>query len=217
MPNYTAQDRLDESAVFLNDANKTMFTFDVLLPFLKITMQELEDVFVANSVNYSLKKSAVIPIGIGVTVVPVPDDFLLPILLQERPMGGTDDQFVDMVEKSWSPSEKPIDALRYWVWQNGQELSLLGATTSREVCLKYYRSINPVSNMTDSIGVTHVKQYISGHVASLAAFVIGENVTRAQALDDLAQTALNRALSISARRGQSRPVRRIPFGTNRRW
>jgi len=217
MSSYTAKDRLDEAAIFLNDANQTMFTFSVLLPFLKIAMQELEDIFVANGVNYVLKKTTTLNVGIGSVQIFPPTDFLTPILLMERPAGATIDQDTDMVEKSWSPSEKPTDSLRYWMWQNGETLSLLGATTSRDVTIKYFRSLSTMEVPEDSIAITHVKQYLSGRVASLAAFVIGENTTRAAALDDLAQSALNRALAISARRGQSRPVRRIPFGTNRRW
>jgi hypothetical protein len=213
---YTAKDRLDEAAVLLNDANKTLYNFNVLLPFLKIALQELEDTFVANSVKFILKRSAVISVAANAVTLVLPDDFLLPISLEERAVGETDDNFIDMTEQVWIPSELPIDTLRYWTWADGQVINLLGANTPREVRVKYYRVLSAINVPDDAITINHVKQFLSGRSASIAAFVIGENTTRAQSLDGFAQKSLDRALAIAAKKGQARPVRRKPYGTHRR-
>lgn len=215
MPSYTAKDRLDEAALFLNDPNRTQYTYSVLLPFLKIALQELEDIFIANGVSFVLKESAVIPVLANALTLTLPSDFLLPIKLEERATGSSD-TFKELLEKEFTPEDVPADELKYWTWDNGQIISFLGATTNRDVNLYYYRALAVVNVPDDAVSINHVKQYLSGRSASIAAFVIGENTTRAQVLDALAQTALDRALAIATKRNQGKPVRRKPYGTSRR-
>lgn len=216
MPTYTAKDRLDEAAVFLNDPNKTNYTYSVLMPFLKIALQEAEDIFIANGMPFVLKEVATpIQVAANVITLPLPSDFLLPIKIEERASGSTDN-FIELTEKVWLPDETPTSELRYWTWDNGQVISFLGANTAREVSLFYYRSLTAINVPDDVVSINHIKQYLSGRSASLAAFVIGENTSRAQALDSLAGVALERAVNIATKRRQNKPVRRRPFGTARR-
>ena len=212
---YTAKDRLDEAALFLNDANRSQYKYSVLLPFLKIALQEAEDLFIANSVAFVMKESAVITVAAGATTLVLPADFLLPIKLEERASGSTELPS-DMMEKTWTPDEIQQTSLRYWKWDDGQVITFLGATSARDVGLQYYRSLTAVNVPDDVVSINHIKQYLSARAASLASFVIGENTTRAQALDDLAQIAMRRAIGIATKRNQGRPVRRRPFGTSRR-
>lgn len=216
MASYTAKDRLDEAALFMNDANRSHYKYSVMMPFLKIALQELEDIFIANGVSYVLRESPTpIVVAAGVTTLVVPSDFLLPIKMEERASGSAE-QYAELIEKNWTPEEVPTDRLRYWTWDNGQVISFLGATTARDVNLYYYRALTATVVPDDVVAINHVKQYLSGRSASLAAFIIGENTTRAQALDDLAQVALGRALNIATKKNQGKPVRRKPFGTSRR-
>jgi hypothetical protein len=207
---YTAGNIMDSAALWLNDVNKTKFTYVVLTPFLKEAYQELEDIFVLNSIQYSFKRGAPIAVAIGATTLTLPADFSLPISLQERASGATTQPF-PMTEKEVIPvGLPPVEALNIFSW-NGQIISFPAASTTREVFLDYWRTLPAIVDQATNIDISHVKTYLSGRTASMASFVIDENMERASALDGMAQVALGRALGIETKKKQNQPVRRRPF------
>ena len=69
MPVLLASEVMDLSAAALNDVNKTRYTYDVQIPYLKLALQELQEIFELNSLSVTEKSSAAIPVNSGVTKI----------------------------------------------------------------------------------------------------------------------------------------------------
>jgi hypothetical protein len=133
----------------------------------------------------------------------LPGDLLYPINLYEL----INSEYVKMIETSWEPFEDQTDRLRYWNWRE-DSIKLLGATSDRDVKIRYMKGLPSLTGPTSSILILNSLTFLAARTGAIAALVIGENPTRAGALDDDAKTAWEDLKMTQVKQRQSRPVRR---------
>lgn len=215
-------------AALLNDTAQTIYTDAAILPYLNMASGDLQEHFQQNNIPVTNRvSSAPITVKAGVTAIgfgttpSLPGDLVEIQELYERPVGII--PWIPMTKKEFLPQElidQQINQLLLWAWVN-QEIQLIPATADNELRLDYIANIFNTELTIDDIdvrlGVVNVKQYLGYRTAALCSMFIGENETRASALDGLADTALERELGIPTKGRQAISTRRQPFmGSYRR-
>jgi hypothetical protein len=169
----------EAAKAFLNDAGRDLYSDGVLLPQLQAANQELEQILEAFGSRIETKVSTAIDVAALATTVTLPSDFLMPIELWERADGSTSEaDWTPMTEQSDLVGFMQLPTLGFWSFYNNN-INLVGATTAREVLLKYERSLASISGSNSPIDVDKFKRYLSRKTAELAARYIGMNSTLA--------------------------------------
>jgi len=202
-----------EAASLLNDAPQTMYTNDILLPFIKKAWREIEAKFVELGIPPVEEISAPITVGVSAveSVVTLPADLLSPILLWERQVGETDAQWVEMEEKRDLPIMTPTSRLQYWEWRE-EAINVPACTQGNQVKIKYYRMLTALTGPSSSIGgVNGAISFLAARSAALAAQNIGENEGRAKQLDGDAGGQMEVLINTKILEMQNLSVRRLPY------
>lgn len=213
---------MDAAAVLLNDYNHTTFTYVAQIPFLNIAIDELaEEMERENKPSTNVvSKVYVIPTTVtdigGGTGQPLPLNLIEIQVIEER-LNGTTNPWTPITRKEFLPSyDTLVTDLVYWAWED-QAIKFLGATSARDVRLKYIG--NTLQNVTDEnsdIFLINCKTWLEYRTAALCSAFIGENETRATELNTYAGVALNRFLGIASKGRQQIAIRRRPFMSNYR-
>jgi hypothetical protein len=215
-------------AARLNDPNQTLYTNAVLLPYAQDAGDELQAELELNGVLVLETISAIIVVPQITNFVPgqfvslaqlnlLPADMLEPQTLKER-LSGSPDMFLPMVRRMWTPDILPTDFLRYWDYRN-EDIFLLGCNNTQDVLIEYLQRRININSITDPVNVNNSQQFMINRIAAMAARYIGENPTRADELDKVAQENMNWLLGIAAKSKQGTRTRRRPFVLvgRRRW
>jgi len=209
---YTAGNVMDTAASLLNDTAKTLFSYDVQLPYLKIAQDELEQELILNEFQIDFISEAIILVSAGSLALSLPTSFFLPISLGERAVGGT--LFVPMTEKAnvLDPNVEytPTDKLEIWDYRHNC-INFVGSTVDREVRLSYWRTLTPIVGENSNEAVNGAKLFLSFRTGGLVARYIGRNKVRADELDLDAARSIDRLLAIFAKNRQGLRIRRRPF------
>ena len=221
----TAGEIMDQSAVLLNDPAKTDYTYAVLEPFLRLAYDELVDAQMdsQNQPLNQLSAAIIVPIGANtlypqhsLNIPKYPAELAEIQEISER-LAGSDDPYIPM-KRAEFPSPFPAqDRLSYWAWEMERiQFNPNGATTARELIIKYIRGLvgNFQTTPESIVGGTNSRAFLSYKTAALAAQFIGENPERAAILDGHAQRALERHESISNKGRQQIMTRHRPFRAN---
>jgi hypothetical protein len=222
---YTAADVMDKAAALMNDAAKTSYTYAAMQPYLNMALDELQESFQLNNIPiYNATSAAiVVPIGtVAINAVDGPGVGSAPLLpsdiveiqgLYER-LSGSQDPYIPMVQREFLPhalDNLPTEALQYWVYQ-GQRILFIGALTIRDVKIDYLKAIVTTDATSATvIGVIDAKSFLYYRTAALCTQFIGENATRAEALNSNAIMSLDRVTGIGVKGKQSIQTRRRPF------
>lgn len=204
MPILLAFEVLDLSAAALNDVNKTTYDYDTQLPYLKLALQELQEVFELNALPVTEFTSAVIPINAGVTELrfnapsqPRLPDNLIEIQRLYSSNRGTD---------TFSPFGP-----NGWIWQDNK-LILPVLNTNNDLKIDYIGSLFPKYLRSDTIlPVQNALGYLAYKTAELISDMIEHNDARAQSNGGRAALSLDRISGITVKSKQRIMVRRRPF------
>lgn len=208
----TANDVIVEAQkVYLNDASGTLYTSASLLPFLTAAYDELHEEIEGASASNLKEVSSAISVTALATTLTLPSDFVKPIKLEERAVGGADDSWIPMEEMDFEPTTLQDSTLRYWVYRE-DEIKFVGATVNRQVKLYYWKSLTAITATSTAIPVIGSKRFLALRMAALAATYIGQNPVLGDRLDTKAQLALEKFKSNQAKNRQGMPVRRKPYG-----
>lgn len=221
-------DVLDLTASLMNDTAKQKFTYAAMLPYFNMALQDLQLKLELNEVGVSEQTAAAVTVTKGVTSIVAssttlptyPADLVEIQQLWER-LAGSNDPFVPMFKRDFLPhylDNIQTDCLVYWTWLN-QEIQMIGATTDREVKIDYIKQYfaNSVSTTTAAVDVINARTFLMYRTAGLCAQYIGENATRAEALNndawgpDHESGAMGDLLAINIKGKQDVQVRRKPF------
>lgn len=197
-----ASEVMDSAAAVLNDANKTVYDYNTQLPYLKLALQELQEVFALNALPITEQTSASIPIvaptnqlefnAVGSTRLP---DNLLEI-----------QQIWEWIGNYWSPVVRPN-----WIWK-GNKLQLFALYSNTEVKIDYIGSLFPKYLRSDTIlPVENAFGYLSYKTAELIADQVEHNDARAKTNGARAEAALDRINGITVKSKQQIMARRRPF------
>lgn len=197
-----ASEVMDSAAAVMNDVNKTVYDYDTQLPYLRLALQELQEVFELNSLPVTEHSSQAIPIGANVT------DLEFNAIGQTRlPDNLIEIQGIHEWSNSfWSPLSRSS-----YVWK-GSKLYLQESNIAREIKIDYIGSLFPKFVREDTIiGVQNGFGYLSYKTAELIADQIEHNMERAQTNGGRALAALDRISGITIKAKQNIMARRRPF------
>jgi hypothetical protein len=99
-----AYEVMNDAAVFYNDANRTVLTYSVQLPYLNMALSELKEYFGLYDIPVTNKSVEDIEVAAGVTEIifnavgsnpSLPADLIEPLKLWERNSGSTE-SFIPM-------------------------------------------------------------------------------------------------------------------------
>jgi len=195
----TVKEALQMARSLLNDDLGTKWPDTILLPKLQIAHQQMQSALALNSIPVTKTQSTVITVAALATDLGIyqPTDLVEPISMQERDVGGSADDFVDMREVSFIPTLEQDTNLIYWAWL-GERIKLLGATIAKEVTLRYTKSLTTPQTVNESIGVVGGETYLGYKVASLIDPVWA--IEAKNELDDLVRTNVKGMQGICHRR-----------------
>ena len=196
--------------VLLNDTGTQLYTNDVLLPFIQLAYGEAAKELGVNGIGAVKEISQVVLLETGEKNITVNEinDMELPISLSERGVGES--SFYPMYPKPWDITAEPTSELRYWTWREN-EIKTPGATSDREVSVKYIKGFPLLNNENSPILINSSLEFLSYRSASLASRYIGGNISRSDALDIDANRLLPKMVAMEVKNTQSMPVRRRPF------
>ena|SRR5438105_2589044 len=209
---------LDLSAAALNDTAREKFTNSVLIPYLNMSLIELQEIFELNDIPVSEDTSVIltIPAGTGAigynTTPSLPSNLIEIKQLWESTSGIN--SFVPMNKLGFiGPITTPKSSFGVYAW-NSQEIRVLPAIGAIDIKIDYVKALfNPVtiSLINTQNTIRNTDGYIWARSASFAAFFIDENTTRSVELNNDAAASLQRSLGISIKGTQSIITRRRPF------
>ena len=200
-----AKDALQIARSLLNDDLGTKWPDSVLFPRLQTAHRQMQSVLALNSISVTKVQSAIITVpALAVDLgANQPDGLIDPISMQERSPGGSADDFADMIEVAFIPTLSQDSTLVYWAWLGGL-VRLLGATTIREVMLRYTKTLTVPQTVNDVIGVILGELYLGYKVASMC----GDNAT---ALSQQADNELEILIRTNVKGMQGIAHRRRPY------
>lgn len=217
-PDYTAGSVMDSSAALLNDTAKQKYTYAVQLPYLRIALKDLRELFELNNIPVTQKTSAVliIPDGttsIGFTTVPaLPTDLVTIEKLWERESGIGN--FVPMTLVSGLPkwaSTETVSAFQIYTWQSNL-INVLPSSRDNDIQIDYIAQLfNAVVDENTNIGVINGESFLHFRTAALCAKYIDEDTGRSNDLNSEAGGALERGTGIEVKSQQGITTRHKPF------
>lgn len=220
MPVLLASEVMDSTAAVLNDIDKTVYDYDTQIPYLKLALQELSELFQLNSLPDVENTSVEIPIAANTTRlqfnangnVRLPDNLIEILKIWERAtntVGWVPMTRKDFVPIAYSGIQTPM--LQFWTWQQN-ELKFLPATGNNEIKIEYIGSLFPKYLRADTIlPVQNAFGYLSYKTAELISDQIEHNDARAQSNGGRALLSLDRIQGIKVKSKQSIMARRRPF------
>lgn len=220
MPILIASEVMDLSAAALNDVDRTTYDYDTQIPYLKMALQELQEIFELNALPVTENSSAAIPISAGVTTLEfdtpgssrLPDNLIDPQQLWERSVDSY--PWSPMARREYIPHAIEgigIGMLTYWIWQ-GNKIKLLPSNNANELKIDYIGSLFPKYVREDTIiPVQNGIGYLAYKTAELISDMVEHNTARAQSNGGRALMSLDRIQGITIKGKQTIVARRRPF------
>src|SRR5262245_29549493 len=129
MPILLASEVMDLAAAALNDVDRTTYDYDTQIPYLKLAMQELQEIYELNSLPVTEQSSSAIPVNAGVTELRfnapsqprLPDNMIEPQQLWQR--NENIFPWIPMQRREfipWNLEGVETSYLPCWVWQDNK-------------------------------------------------------------------------------------------------
>jgi hypothetical protein len=206
-------DALAIARSLLNDDLGMKWSDAILIPKAQIAHRELQVELELNSIPVVKSQTAIISVPAGATDLGLtqPADLVEPISIKERDAGGTAEDLVSMTEVSFIPQASRSVSLIYWAWI-GERITFLGATTNREVMLRYTKSLTVPRTATDVLGFVGSELFLGPQIAYLATGEDRFSLQAARALDRLIRVNVKGMQGIMHRRRPYRSASRSRMG-----
>jgi len=195
----------------LNDPQGLVYNDTALLPLLSKAYRELQ-IRLARAGMGSVKEvSERVPVTAGTTFLGdgagLPVGLMYPVELKEGAAGAPLEHFTTMTETTWEQIQQPGTELRVWSWRE-EQIKFVGARNDRDVYIRYMTGLTLIDSVNTPIKILNSELFLESRTASIAAGVLGENYTRAQALNADAENWYDVLVGTLTKRGQRAPVRR---------
>lgn len=208
----------------MNDTAQTKYNDEACLPYLNMALDELQEIMEENNIPVTNQTSTplVIPAGTTEIAFTATTPTLPPKLIELQEVWESDlnqDNWFPMVRKEFIPHNIEgieLSSFGIYVWKQNI-LNVPPVVANRNLKLDHIESIfnTPITdNQVDTdLGVQfkNIKTYLGYATAALCSMFIGENETRAAALNGKAGEALERAMNIPTKGRQAIYTRRRPF------
>lgn len=215
---------LATSAAFLNDPSQGMFTNVKMLPYFNQALRDLQEKYELYDIPITHETTDVISVpagSVGITSIgfigpgpKLPRNLIELKQVWESPSGQ--ETWTRMSPRDFLSQQQlnsQIPQFLVYTWED-DELKVFTATQDNDIKLDYVKSLfSSVVDVSMELGVKFDKcySYLAYRTASLSAFYIGENPTRALALNSDAEKAMDSALGVAIKGQQKIPTRRLPF------
>jgi len=208
----TATAVLLQASGLLNDAAQTSFTNAVLLPYLKISFDELQIAMDGYQLPFVNKSAAPVTVLAAATTMTTPTDMVRPTNLWERPSTSILlADYTQMRESTWDLKLPPTSEKGVWSWV-GNAFVFPVSLSDRSILLEYVATLtDPAIPGSDTVQLQRMHVFLQYRVASLAAKYVMQDDQRADALNTDALRSLDAVLRAAVRSNQSKPVKRRPF------
>lgn len=150
-----------------------------ILPIINAEYRDLQRRL--RNINAPIMKKTWGPITVTavtkISLIPATDgfnDIIHPLVLQEKPTGANDIEYVDMHESFPLPIRAQNQALTDWTWKQ-DIIILVGALTTRQVLIHGKYEYPILAKITDPMLLRDAGTYLAAAVASKAALTIGRN------------------------------------------
>jgi hypothetical protein len=202
---------IKSARTYLNDINGTQWSDAILMPILQEAFGELIQDLDLNSIGVLKAQTSPISVPAGTTTLPgQPTNILEPISMQERVPGSDANFFQDMIKVNFLPEEDQVQDLIFWSW-NGEVISLLGATSIKEVVLRYKGSLVSPQLLTDPIGVIYGERFLGPRIAAIAWDSIGRDSRK---FNEIAERNKYKLIQRNVLQDQT-PIRRRGYRSSR--
>lgn len=209
----------DMARALYNDIFGDVLDDDTLLPYFKIAYDDLRQECMDLNIPITNQTSEVITVPQGVRSVggteanspALPENLIDIVEVYER-LAGTNNDFTLMKGMRFLPhTEVLTQYFQVYTWQN-QALKFLGANGDVDIKIDYVAdTLGNIVNGNTVIHPWNSKNPLGYRTAALCAEFIGENKTRADALNANASRAVENMLNTAIKSQQNMPVRRRPF------
>lgn len=218
MPTYTGAEIAEEARnVHLNRAGVTDLA---ILPIINSEYEQLQQKMIERGVSVFKTYFSPILVTAGNNFIPqpsvppaadgeLPANFVEPIILWERAVGGLETDYVKMKERSKLPHVTNNTDLVYWAWEE-EKIKFVtgGATTNRQVKIYGFKTLPLLDSLQDTINIGFSKGYLGAAVAARAALTISHNANLAMQLKMIANEKLDELMNKYTRKTQSLSTRR---------
>lgn len=202
---------INSAKPLLNDPQGIIYSDTALLPLLSKAYRELQIRLSRAGMGPTREVSERLSIPTGTTALGdgsgLPPGLLYPIEIKEGTPGAPIEQFQTITETTWEPSRARGTSLAVWAWRE-EEIKFVGATLDREILIRYMKGLTPLTALTSPIYILNSELFLEARTAAIAAGVLGENYTRAEALNNDAEQWYDVLVGTLTKRGQRTPVRR---------
>lgn len=191
----------------MNDPSKLTWTDAVMLEKLKAAWDDLQlQLLSCGARIFDEEVAAPLSVAIGATTLASPPaDMIWPVAMFERNVGGVDADWIPMLQQSWEDDAVQGSELVFWTYREDL-VQFLGATTTREVKLRYRKLLNPITSAASSVAVLLANNFLAPRTAALLSGFSGANATRALACNAEADQALEKLKGIYIKQSQGTPA-----------
>jgi hypothetical protein len=200
---------------FLNDAAGQIWDATSLLPHVKTSLGDVTLELMSEGIERLRSTSATLSLAANVLALtptstpPLPTDFVSPIEMWERPVGGAVHDWQKMtLARANIPLVDQEATLRFWQWEGGK-IVLVGATGPVEVMIDYVSAPADVTSGADPLPFTAIVNVIAYHVAELAYGSRGDEMREAK-MGSSYREQLGNYINAAVRLKQRKPQRRKP-------
>jgi hypothetical protein len=210
-------------ASLMNDTKRRYYTDAAILPYFNTVLDELQEIYQENDIPVIEETSGIITVPAGIFSISLTTVPALPIdLIEIKRLWESDtgqNKWTPLTRREFLPHYMEGTAIsKFSVWSgDDDQINLLPSNQINDLKIDYIKRIfnTPIviNQMSTDLGskLTKAVTYLSRRTAALCAMFIGENETRAAALNELAEPALRRALQIPIKGKQSIITLRRPF------
>lgn len=205
----TVSDALDIARTFVNDDAALTWSDAILMPKVALAHGELLAKLILNGISVVHKvTSPRITVTAGSTDLGnnMPTDIGKIIKMDELAVNDDIANAIPMTKVEFIPNYDKTETLRYWAYIQ-QKIALLGATTDRQVCLYYEKTVPAPTKLTDVLFFNQSEIFIGPRVAALMLV----NTPNFQTAQGAADANLSLVVRAQVKSGQNLPVRRRPF------
>lgn len=210
---YTAGSVMDTVAALMNDSAKTLFTYTVQLPYLKMAQQELDQQLNLNECPLNEISEYESTVTSGVLNLSLPTSFFLPLWLKERATTSTLESDYSLMTEVADVNKLSLDqttTLVYWDFRHNC-INFIGATAAREVRMGYWRHSTAFVDDGSFVLQYGAANFLAYKTGALIARFIRKQTDLADNLELQAAQALDLILSVLVKNTQGVRVRRLPF------
>lgn len=213
---FIASDVMDGARMMLNDTAATLYSNTAITPHVIAANEQLELEMLALGISVIRKPTVAIIVPALALTLTLPTDFLLPLELYERLSGATNDPWVLMTEREWTPADYTQNtSLNYWAFYNNA-VNFPGSTVARDVMMRYERQLAVITGPNSPEENIVFKRYLAAKTAEYAARYVGMNKSISDDIhNDEVRPALELVTQILVGNMQGNPVRRMRFSTQR--